>query len=272
MLTEKIIFQNRGLPFFFCFDLPPTPGLSKGHRFSVFFGTLPLFSEHFTKFSSSSNHRNFFVPFPFPFPSIPGNNSLWFPFPNFGNVFFHSLPVPEFRECLFSFPSRSRILGMDFFIPFPFPNFGNGIFNSLPVPKLWEWNFLFPFPFPNPQKSFPLTPGSRRHVMRTPGDPGRGGGFGGDSSAGCFWRMGCRSWGQPCVLSPACRPQRPGWHRQSPHPSKGYGPCSVLEFESQGVRWWCLLLTWSRNRLHLFWLLSVGERKWKWETVCWYWT
>ena len=48
---------------------------------------------------------------------------------------------------------------MDFFIPFPFPNFGNGIFNSLPVPKLWEWNFLFPFPFPNPQKSFPLTPG-----------------------------------------------------------------------------------------------------------------
>ena len=65
----------------------------------------------------------------FPFPVIPKNGSLWFPFPNFGNGFFHSLPVPEFRECLFSFPSRSRILGMDFFIPFPFPNFGNGNFS-----------------------------------------------------------------------------------------------------------------------------------------------
>ena len=139
-----------------CLLLPPV--CQKSMIFPFFSGTLPLFSEHFTTFSISSNHRNFFVPFPFPFPSIPGNNSLWFPFPNFGNVFFHSLPVPEFRECLFSFPSRSRILGMDFFIPFPFPNFGNGIFNSLPVPKLWEWNFLFPFPFPNPQKSFPLTP------------------------------------------------------------------------------------------------------------------
>ena len=32
--------------------------------------------------------------------------------------------------------SRSRIMGMDFFIPFLFPNFGNGIFHSLPVPKL----------------------------------------------------------------------------------------------------------------------------------------
>ena len=140
--------------------LPSTPPrfVKRARFFRFFSGTLPLFSEHFTTFSISSNHRNFFVPFPFPFPSIPGNNSLWFPFPNFGNVFFHSLPVPEFRECLFSFPSRSRILGMDFFIPFPFPNFGNGIFNSLPVPKHWEWNFLFPFPFPNPQKSFPLTP------------------------------------------------------------------------------------------------------------------
>ena len=72
----------------------------------------------------------------FPFPSIPKNESLWFPFPNYGNGFFHSLPVPEFRECFFfipfpfpnygnlffSFPSHSRIVGMDFFIPFPFPN------------------------------------------------------------------------------------------------------------------------------------------------------
>ena len=68
----------------------------------------------------------------FPFPVIPKNGGLWFPFPNFGNGFFHSLPVPKIWEWIFSFPSRSRILGMDFFIPFPFPNFGNG-------------NFSFPF-------------------------------------------------------------------------------------------------------------------------------
>ena len=59
----------------------------------------------------------------FPFLYIPKNGGLWFPFPNFGNGFFHSLPVPEFRECLFSFPSRSQTLGMK-------------IFHSLPVPEL----------------------------------------------------------------------------------------------------------------------------------------
>jgi len=73
----------------------------------------------------------------FLFPDIPKNGGLWFPFPNFGNGFFHSLPVPEFREWIF-------------FIPFPFPNFGNGFFSfpsrsrisgmdffhSLPVPEL----------------------------------------------------------------------------------------------------------------------------------------
>ena len=75
-------------------------------------------------------------PFPFPFPVIPKNGGLWFPFPNFGNGFFHSLPVPEVREWIFSFPSHSRILGMDFF-------------HSLPVPELWEWIFSIPFPFPN---------------------------------------------------------------------------------------------------------------------------
>ena len=29
---------------------------------------------------------------------------------------------------VFLFPSRSRIIGMFFFIPFPFPNLGNGFF------------------------------------------------------------------------------------------------------------------------------------------------
>ena len=81
-----------------------------------------------------------------PFPRMKASNSLSrimgmdffipFPFPNFGNAFFHSLPVPELWEWFFSFPSRSRIVGMDFF-------------HSLPVPELWEWIFLIPFPFPN---------------------------------------------------------------------------------------------------------------------------
>ena len=40
--------------------------------------------------------------------------------------------------------SHSRTLGMDFFIPFPFPNFGNVFFHSHPVPEFWEWFFSFP--------------------------------------------------------------------------------------------------------------------------------
>ena len=81
-----------------------------------------------------------------PFPRMKASDSLSrimgmdffipFPFPNFGNAFFHSLPVPELWECFFSIPSRSRIVGMDFF-------------HSLPVPELWEWIFLIPIPFPN---------------------------------------------------------------------------------------------------------------------------
>merc|ERR1711872_343544 len=84
---------------------------------------------------------------------FPGHSQEWrplIPFPNFENGFFsfpsrsrisgmdffHSLPVPEFWEWIFSFPSRSRILGMDFF-------------HSLPVPEFWEWDFSIPFPFPN---------------------------------------------------------------------------------------------------------------------------
>ena len=33
-----------------------------------------------------------------------------------------------------------------------------GFFNYLPVPEYLEWAFSIPFPFPNTQKSFPLTP------------------------------------------------------------------------------------------------------------------
>ena len=57
----------------------------------------------------------------FPFPVIPKNGGLWFPFPNFGNGFFYSLPVPEIWEWIFLFPSRSRTLGMEFSIPVPVP-------------------------------------------------------------------------------------------------------------------------------------------------------
>ena len=74
--------------------------------------------------------------FPFPFPGIFGNDSLWFPFLNCGNGFF-------------SFPSRSWILGIDFFLPFSFQNFGNDFFHSLPAPGLRECFFSIAFPFPN---------------------------------------------------------------------------------------------------------------------------
>ena len=80
----------------------------------------------------------------FPFPVIPKNGGLWFPFPNFGNGFFHSLPVPEFLEWFISFPSCSQILGMDLFIPFLFSNFG--FFYFLLVPEFWEWNFFMSIP------------------------------------------------------------------------------------------------------------------------------
>ena len=68
-----------------------------------------------------------------------------------GMGFFHSLPIPEIWEWIFLFPSRSRISGM-------------GFFNSLPVPEFREWAFSIPFPFPNPQKSFPLTPAWQNFV------------------------------------------------------------------------------------------------------------
>ena len=58
----------------------------------------------------------------FPFPIIPGNNNVSFPFPKVGNGICHSR-------------SRSQKLGMEFVIP-------------VPIPKSWECYFSFPFPFP----------------------------------------------------------------------------------------------------------------------------
>merc|ERR1711963_150739 len=57
--------------------------------------------------------------------------------------------LPEFREWIFSFPSRSRISGMDFFY-------------SLPVPEFREWIFFIPFPFPNFGNGFFLFPSRSR--------------------------------------------------------------------------------------------------------------
>ena len=88
--------------------------------------------------------KSLYIFFSLPFPVIPGNESLQFPFTNFWNGFSHSLPVPEFWEWFISLPSCSQILGMDFFyslpvsefrewiffLSFSFPNFGNGIFRS----------------------------------------------------------------------------------------------------------------------------------------------
>ena len=71
-----------------------------------------------------------------------------------------SRPFPRMKASDF----LSRIMGMDFFIPFPFPNFGNVFFHSLPVPELWEWVFFIPFPFPNCGNGFFSFPSRSRIV------------------------------------------------------------------------------------------------------------
>ena len=119
---------------------------------------ITLFSENFTTFSTGFNHCNFSFPSRSrSFPRMEASDSL----PEFREwIFFIPFPFPNFGNGFFSFPSRSRILGMDFFhslpvpefwewdffIPFPFPKFGNGFFHSLPVPELWEWIFSLPVP------------------------------------------------------------------------------------------------------------------------------
>ena len=57
--------------------------------------------------------------------------------------------LSRIMEMDFSFPFCSRIVEMDFFILFPFLNYGNGFFHSLPVLELWEWIIFIPFTFPN---------------------------------------------------------------------------------------------------------------------------
>jgi len=60
------------------------------------------------------------------FPRMEASDSL----PEFREwIFFIPFPFPNFGNGFFSFPSRSRILGMDFFHSLPFPNFGNGFFS-----------------------------------------------------------------------------------------------------------------------------------------------
>ena len=67
------------------------------------------------------------------FPRMEASDSL----PEFREwIFFIPFPFPNFGNGFFSFPSRSRISGMDFF-------------HSLPVPEFREWIFSIPFPFPN---------------------------------------------------------------------------------------------------------------------------
>ena len=103
---------------------------------------ITLFSENSTTFSTGFNHCNFSFPSRSRlFPRMEASDSLpefreWiFSFVSRSQIsgmeFFHSLPVPELREWIFLFPSRSRIYReWVFSIPFPFPNFGNGIIHS----------------------------------------------------------------------------------------------------------------------------------------------
>ena len=75
-----------------------------------------------------------------------------------GMDFFIPFPFPNFGNAFFSFPSRSRILGMDFFIPFPFPNFGNGLFQFPSRSRTLGMEFSIPVPVPEPSKVIPAHP------------------------------------------------------------------------------------------------------------------
>ena len=63
---------------------------------------------------------------------------FFIPFPNFGNAFFHSLPIPDLWECFFSFPPCSQIEGFDFYIPSRsrICHFTNGNWNTVKDTRL----------------------------------------------------------------------------------------------------------------------------------------
>ena len=88
-------------------------------------------------------------------------------------VFFIFVPVPGYSwefiitsdshsrnvgMDFFSFPSCSRILGLDFVIPFPFPNFGNGFFHSPSRSRIEGMFFFNSLPVPEPSKVIPAHP------------------------------------------------------------------------------------------------------------------
>ena len=70
-----------------------------------------------------------------------------------GQGFFHSLPVPEFREWIFS-------------VPFPFPNFGNGFFPFPSRSRISGMGFFNSLPVPESSKVIPAHPWSQTPVMR----------------------------------------------------------------------------------------------------------
>ena len=56
---------------------------------------------------------------------------------------------PQFREWIFSFLFRSRILWIVFSRSLPVRKFWEWIFSCYSRPWIWEMGFLNPFPFPN---------------------------------------------------------------------------------------------------------------------------
>ena len=57
MLTEKLLFQNRGLVFLLPSETPPPPGLLKDHTFYGFFsGNLPLELVEFIEIPQHASH------------------------------------------------------------------------------------------------------------------------------------------------------------------------------------------------------------------------
>merc|ERR1712116_66564 len=89
------------------------------------------------------------------FPGMEASDSL----PEFREcIFFIPFPFPNFGNAFFSFPSRSRILGMDFFHSLPFPNFGNGFFQFPSRSRISGMGSSNSLPVPEPSKVIPAHP------------------------------------------------------------------------------------------------------------------